>query len=1025
MGFKSRSDWSGGWQPNADAVNAPTTALLRADNLVLDELGVLALRRGSAKINASPLAEVDVHSLFTTALAGTRYRMVGAGNSVYANSASILGGVAGSGDIAFGFHNGQILFARSTTKKKFDGATVRNWGIAMTGGVPTVTPVDPDGKLFATGAEGESPAWTKIESAAGDTYFQPNHYDAADPAYNFSGAFSVIPHPDTLRAVYQKTFASPTDFTAYDAGLLGTDDDTISWYIYAADWNELKACVLQVDVDDGTFLHEFYESPIVDGKLLAPPATGRNPADPLPPPPPVRNRADVYRYHRWRQERDRRALAPPTGGSGSGGTGPGAAWMQAKFTRGQFTRQGSANGKDWTTVKAIRIVAQMKTINMQLFIEGIRISGGAVVGSAQWRYVYVRNASGYQALSAPSEPSVAATFTGQAATVSIPGDGSRDSQVNEVWVYRQDLLTEGIFFRVKTATVSGTGGVTVTDDVRSVIAQTINIPLQIDNERPPDNIIAIVGPHYDRTLVLTSDGMLHPSRKLDPDAFSAGQAIDVCGDDETPYWMLRALTDIYVGTSKDIYRLDGTGAEHPDGSIDYTLRPLSMDHRPLNAGLAHEGDQIVFFSDDGWRAMQGGGSSSLTGMTSLLYRGQTRHEVSPVNVAGGRFRAALAGGQLVAITPEGVSTSSSGVLYRHVFAGPRWYRHVYNRNWRSLYREPDGTLIAGDDGGHVLVLDTGTEDEGEGPLTVTCWTKVDDLDLPYQRKKAGDFTWRSETGGGTSHLAVHLNGSDTAVISLDAVRTTMGVLAFSLADIPILKQIQIRITGTLPSFHLYDFGLQFRERPIPIAGRVFDILGGSHGVKILSGFVFRGNTFGEARLITPFLDGVATDQTFVLTTSVEEPETHTLRFTEAHRATDIGFAVDCEVEIDLWAPIVTQRQPVGVLAWDSGPIDLGDQELVWLREMLLKVRAGADLVITPWFDGTRYPTVVAPVTPDTDTVLRVPVGRAYVGRQPRLVVTSCEPFYPYWVRCTRRTTGKSSQKPVVTVPFTLETGSGG
>src|SRR3990167_1010093 len=322
-------------------------------------------------------------------------------------------------------------------------------------------------------------------------------------------------------------------------------------------------------------------------------------------------------------------------------------------------------------------------------------------------------------------------------------------------------------------------------------------------------------------------------------------------------------------------------------------------------------------------------------------------------------RADLWKGQLVAITPEGASTIGSSVLYRLVFKTGLWYRHTYavSGNWRSIHREPDGTLIAGDDAGTVWIIDTGTQDH-TSDIPVVLWTKVDDLGLPYQRKKMGDLMWRSDTGGATASIAVHINGSASAATTVSAVQTGMGVDPFGLASlIAIAKQIQFRLTGNFSSFHLYDFGLQYRERQIPMIGRVVDSMGGSPGVKILSGFVLKCNALGSARVITPYMDGVATTQTFTITTSTEEPETLTLRFTEAQRATDIGFSVDGELEIESWSPIVTQRQPVGVLAWDSGPIDLGDKELVWLREMLLKVRAGADLVITPWFDGTAFPTV--------------------------------------------------------------------
>ena len=39
MGYFDRRDFSAGWQPDADSINAPANAFLRADNCVIDTHG--------------------------------------------------------------------------------------------------------------------------------------------------------------------------------------------------------------------------------------------------------------------------------------------------------------------------------------------------------------------------------------------------------------------------------------------------------------------------------------------------------------------------------------------------------------------------------------------------------------------------------------------------------------------------------------------------------------------------------------------------------------------------------------------------------------------------------------------------------------------------------------------------------------------------------------------------------------------------------------------------------------------------
>ena len=202
MEMLARSDFSRGWVPDADASGAPKNALLRADNLVLEQ-GTPVLRQPAKKIVF--LSDPDVHSLWTSLIGGTRYRIVGAGNNVYVNGA-VLTSVDGSGDLTVGQAFGQILIARGTTTRKYNG-TLSTWGIPAPTTALTVNAVASDGRTFTDGAvagmvqdEGDTETPKPMAAATG--------FDGTA-----NGATAIWPKPSTKRAVMTHQMGSPTDFT--------------------------------------------------------------------------------------------------------------------------------------------------------------------------------------------------------------------------------------------------------------------------------------------------------------------------------------------------------------------------------------------------------------------------------------------------------------------------------------------------------------------------------------------------------------------------------------------------------------------------------------------------------------------------------------------------------------------------------------------------------------------------------------------------------------------------------------------
>lgn len=241
-----RRTFSSGWLPDADSVNAPPDALLRADNLVLDELGALVLRGGSAKVSANLGAAV--HSLFTVVRSGTRLRYAGSGNDAFRNGSSIVT-FGGSGDIIFGSYLGYTFIARGSTKKKDDGTTVRNWGIAMTGGAPTAVLQALVNVSIATWDSSETGNHTMVEdNGTGLAYT-----DSRSGVPN--GAVVMVPNSTTFRAIITRSFASDQNF---GSAVGGGDNNIIAMYIFTTNAGVMTNAILQIDVNDGTFQEDTY-----------------------------------------------------------------------------------------------------------------------------------------------------------------------------------------------------------------------------------------------------------------------------------------------------------------------------------------------------------------------------------------------------------------------------------------------------------------------------------------------------------------------------------------------------------------------------------------------------------------------------------------------------------------------------------------------------------------------------------------------------------------------------------------------
>jgi hypothetical protein len=960
MGQIQRHDFSEGWNPSADAFNAPKNSLLRADNLMLDERGALALRQGSQKVNSSALATLDCHSLFTTTVSGSRYRMTGATDAIYANSTSIASGVAGSGDISFGAHMGQILFARSTTKKKYDGTTVRNWGIAAPVAAPTLAVTAPDSLTLASCDSTELPVMTSNE---GTQSFAADRFSVA------SGAVQILPDTTTGRGVSTKTFTAPTNFNSFTDGAVGSNDDILDFFGFITEIQFVTAIGLMIDVNDGTFQNDWYEYRWNPAEVteLTPSA-----ADSL-----------ASNYDIEGHDRDSVLSRIENRGRDIDSLSVGislapSSWNHFSVPRGKMERHGLTPGKNWTTVRAVRVVALGIAGGSQAGVrfDDIKITRSVLTGRFASRVVAVFENGTYQALSGPSPISneIECNAQGLQVTVDAATIAALDSQVTALWVYLMggrlnafyrfavgDLeddpgafdytspfeashftSVEGIA-DFTTAFEVGYGGtigpkshnyaweedyltlsepVSIAITTSEITALAANLRLETDNTVPPDNIIAIEGPHFDRTLCLT-ESFIYPSRNLNPDSYSAGQVVRAGDATETALW-LKKLGDsaLFLGTTRDIYRLDGDWTVLPDGSINVTKRPMHVSEPPIShavdVGTVNGVESLIYLSGDGWHIL---GHGPLVGNeVDLLWRGFTRHGVEYVNIAdtSARFRVAVSKNQLFAITPEGSDTTSSATLHVYHFGKRRWYRHTYPQAFRSIYAEYDGTLIAGDAAGFVRTLDLATKQDDGEDIDVVLWTPADDDGKPFISRHPENLWIRMATGGNTATIAFHLNGNDTADSTTTTAQTTTDTGNLNVNDTSDHTQFQMRITGSFNSFTFRGWGMRYLEFPLP------------------------------------------------------------------------------------------------QVIHDTGYVDLSDDVLKWIAKIRVKARSASAFVVTPYWDGVAgtVTTITPGIQGGTATVFDAPMGREDRAKTARVVITSSSPSQVFWLEFWFNGTGKPLQKRV-------------
>lgn len=210
--------FNGPWRPGADAYNADPGSLLRADNMTRDEDGSLSLRLGSRLV--FPSMGGPVTALGSVILNSVERIAAAVDEQLYVDGEAVVDGILSDSDTAFGASRGHLLVISGDNKYKYDGDTLRNWGIVAPADAPTVSVTDVATKTVAnfslasaefTASEGTKSNVTGVDGVA-------------------NSATGLTPAVGTGRGIMSYVFAATTNLLDIQ-GNKGGDFDVFSFWV--------------------------------------------------------------------------------------------------------------------------------------------------------------------------------------------------------------------------------------------------------------------------------------------------------------------------------------------------------------------------------------------------------------------------------------------------------------------------------------------------------------------------------------------------------------------------------------------------------------------------------------------------------------------------------------------------------------------------------------------------------------------------------------------------------------------------
>jgi hypothetical protein len=807
----TRENWPLGWTPSADANNGDVRGLLRADNLHLDDEGVLSLGRGIRKLNSTPFS-AHVVDLFSYQIdvsdhvyAGLQNGTVIKSSNSFSSQTEILTG--GANRTAFGAALGQILICSGTQRKKDNGTTVRNLGIQKPTGPPVVVAA-PRSWLELV----PSNSWTAEEGsgATSGTSYQ----------LNLSANFRASAYHD----------ATSLDTTFTSTGTAEKpEDDTFHIGVRIGNTKDLRSVSVEFLLNDPTgevtdYYHYTWEYGI-DSQFRDGISTWSNLSA---------RRGDFKRE-----------------GEAAGD------WQAIRAIRVVMVFNEDA-------------VSANNLFNDLRFVGGAR---GVLSGLYDYVQVNVYNSGNYIGKSEMG-PIAESNWTNDG-YFNVAPQQPVDSQVNEIWIFRRARTPENFnpefdkvglldkFYRVQVLVPVG-GVFSAVDDFTSdeqALADNITLNEYLTGLQDVGEIIyGIEGIYYDRMLYLTINSLLLSDR-LNPDSIDERYSIKVSGNPSEKYLWVTKVTNgvLLLATTRDIYEISGDLSELPDGSLNINVRALGEAHPPISEDFAKSKGLIFYCAGDGWRATAGTNSESIAHELRHLFNGEVRHNFQAVALLGSNnavYACSVAHNKLYTCVPL-----TDGTRWTMVYDIVKKYWHIRKTDPFVFYTKQDGTLLAGYGGGsgnYIRQFDVGTTIDDSGGQEIYLRTVFDHNGQPRNRKDSFTFKINLDTGGVDVTVAIATNGSGVYT-SLGTINSNgKGERLITIAEtIGLTKSYSLLIQGSgLTRFKLYNFTIEYDPRPEQLTYlRIPYTNLGTQSRKRFFNFPIVIDTLGTDCTIQPLIDG--------------------------------------------------------------------------------------------------------------------------------------------------------------------------